>query len=662
MTKLAKYLKPFFFGLTLSIILLFVQAVCNLNLPNYMSDIVNVGIQQNGIEHAAPDAISQNGMQLMTSFMTDDEKTLTEQNYTLVSDTDIDAEGQTYGSLYPGSGGQFYVKAQTDVETAASLDSAFGTATWTMIYVMKDMAAQSGQSGTSAVITDVSDIDLSMLYKYIPMVKSLPTSEIESAHDRAAASDSMILTQSGIMLAEAFYTELGVDIGAVQTAYILRIGLMMLAIALLAGAATVLVSLLSSKIASGVAKNMRGDIFSKIESFSNSEFDKFSTASLITRCTNDITQIQQVLTMGIRMICYAPILGIGGIIMAVSKSVSMSWIIAVACSVLIGLIMVMMSIAMPKFKIMQKLVDRLNLVSRENLSGMMVIRAFNRQEFEKDRFASANDDLTNTNLFVNRIMAFMMPAMMLIMNGTTLLVVWVGAHQIAESGMQVGDMMAFMQYAMQIIMAFLMISMMFIFVPRAAVSARRIAEVLETENTITDPEHKADFDGSKKGLVAFEHVSFRYHGAEEDALSDITFTAKPGQTTAIIGPTGSGKSTVASLLMRFYDVSGGRILVDGADVREVGQKDLRSIIGYVPQKGVLLSGTIASNLKYGRKDAPDVDVETAADIAQATEFISEKAERFDSEIAQGGANVSGGAETAAFNCPRTGQKSGNFRF
>ncbi|MGE4486154.1 MAG: ABC transporter ATP-binding protein, partial [Oscillospiraceae bacterium] len=642
MTKLAKYLKPFLFGLTLSIVLLFVQAVCNLNLPNYMSDIVNVGIQQNGIEHAAPDAISQNGMQLMTSFMTDDEKALTEQNYTLVSDTDIDAEGQTYGSVYPRADGYFYVKAQTDVETADSLDSAFGTATWTMMYVMKDMAEQSGQSGTSAVMTDVSDIDLSVLYNYIPMVQSLPASEIQGAHDRAASSDSMILEQSGIMLAEAFYSELGVDIGSLQTAYILRIGLLMLAVALLAGAATVLVSLLSSRIAAGVAKNMRGDVFGKIESFTNSEFDKFSTASLITRCTNDITQIQQLLNMGIRMICYAPILGIGGIIMAVSKSVSMSWIIAVACSVLIGLIMVMMSIAMPKFKIIQKLVDKLNLVSRENLSGMMVIRAFNRQEFEKNRFTSANDDLTKTNLFVNRVMSFMMPAMMLIMNGTTLLVVWVGAHQIAESGMQVGDMMAFMQYAMQIIMAFLMISMMFIFVPRAAVSAKRIAEVLDTENSITDPEYKADFDGSKKGLVEFDHVFFRYHGAEEDALSDITFTAKPGQTTAVIGPTGSGKSTVASLLMRFYDVSGGKILVDGADVREVGQKDLRAKIGYVPQKGVLLSGTIASNLKYGRKDAPDVDVETAADIAQATEFISEKPERFDSEIAQGGANVSGG--------------------
>ncbi|NCB52772.1 MAG: ABC transporter ATP-binding protein [Clostridia bacterium] len=642
MTKLVKYLKPFIFGLILSIVLLFVQAICNLYLPDYMSDIVNVGIQQNGISHAAPDAISQNGMQLMTAFMTEDEKQLVGKSYTLAAETDLNAEGETYESIYPGAGGQLYVKARTDTATADSLDNAFGTATWTMITVMKDMAAQSGQADTSAAMTSVSDIDLSALYKYIPMLSGLPASEIESAHDRVQTSDSMILEQSGIMLAQAFYTELGVDIGAMQTAYILRIGLIMLAIALLAGVTTVLVSLFSSRIASGVARNMRSDAFNKIESFSSGEFDKFSTASLITRCTNDITQIQQVLNMGIRIICYAPIMAIGGIIMAVGKSVSMSWIIAVACAVLIGMIMVMAAIAMPKFKAMQKLVDRLNLVSRENLSGMMVIRAFNRQEYEKNRFSDANKDLTDTNLFVNRVMSFMMPAMMFIMNGTTLLVVWVGAHQIADSAMQVGDMMAFMQYAMQIIMSFLMIAMMFIFVPRAAVSGRRIAEVLDTEISVTDPERPSEFDVFKKGLVKFDHVCFRYSGAEEDALSDITFTAKPGQTTAIIGPTGSGKSTVANLLMRFYDVSGGHILVDGADVRTVMQKDLRAKIGYVPQKGVLLSGTVATNLKYGRKDATDGEVETAAEVAQAMEFISEKPERFDSEIAQGGTNVSGG--------------------
>ena len=416
----------------------------------------------------------------------------------------------------------------------------------------------------------------------------------------------------------------------------------MLAIAMLGGMATILVSLLSSKIAAGVAKNLRYDTFNKIESFSSGEFDKFSTASLITRCTNDITQIQMMLTMGIRMIVLAPIMAIGGIIMAVGKSASMSWIIAASCLTLIGVIMVVAAVAMPKFKIMQKLVDKINLVARENLSGMMVIRAFNRQKFEKDRFSEANRNLTDVTLFVNRVMVFMMPVMMLIMNGTTLLVVWVGAHQISGSTMQIGDMMAFMQYAMLIIMSFLMISMMFIFVPRAAVSANRIGEVLETENTILDPENPVAFDASRKGTVEFENVSFRYHNAEEDALSNITFTARPGQTTAIIGPTGSGKSTVANLILRFYDVSGGRIRVDGEDIRDVRQRDLRERIGYVPQKGVLLSGTVESNVKYGSEDASMRAVETAAEVAQATEFISQKPEGFSSEIAQGGTNVSGG--------------------
>jgi ATP-binding cassette subfamily B protein len=346
--------------------------------------------------------------------------------------------------------------------------------------------------------------------------------------------------------------------------------------------------------------------------------------------------------MGIRMVCYAPILAIGGIIMAVGKSASMSWIIAVACITLVGLIAVLMSIAMPKFKAIQKLVDRLNLVSRESLSGMMVIRAFGTQNHEEQRFEAANEDLPGTTLFVQRVMVFMMPAMMLIMNGVTVLIIWVGAHQISASSMQVGDMMAFMQYAMQIIMAFLMISMMFIFMPRAAVAGARIAEVLGTKNSIVDPGNPRNFDEAQKGKVEFKQVSFRYPGAEKDTLEDITFTALPGQTTAIIGPTGSGKSTVANLVLRFYDASGGQVMVDGADVREVRQKDLRGRIGYVPQKGMLLSGSIASNLRYGRQDATDEEIEHAALVAQATEFISEKPDGFESEIAQGGANVSGG--------------------
>lgn len=641
LVKLAKYLKPFLFGLILAIVLLFGQAISELNLPNYMSDIVNVGIQQNGIEHAAPDAISQNGLKLIAAFMTDSEKQLVNANYELVSGTDENANGKAYSSIYPEAGAQFYVKRDVEKSISSELDTAFGAATLTFMNVMQDYAA-SGQANTDNTANAANDMDMTMLYRAQPMIDTLPESVIASAHDQALANDASMLTQSGILFAKAFYAELGVDILGMQTAYILRVGLTMLAIALFGGLATVLVSLLSSRLAAGVARNLRKDVFKKIESFSNYEFDKFGTASLITRCTNDVTQIQQLLMMGIRMICYAPIMGIGGVIMAVNKSASMSWIIAVAVIVLVGLILVIMSIAMPKFKIIQKLVDKLNLVSRENLSGMMVIRAFVTQNHEKKRFEAANEDLTKTNLFVNRVMVFMMPVMMLIMNGATLIIIWVGSHQIANSAMQVGDMMAFMQYAMQIIMSFLMISMMFIFVPRAAVSAGRIAEVLETKNSIADPKTPKPFHQDKKGVVEFQHVHFRYHGAQEDALSDITFTAKPGQTTAIIGSTGSGKSTIASLMLRFYDVSKGQILVDGVDVREVTQKALRSKIGYVPQKGVLLSGTIASNLRYGKKDAPDKEIETAARVAQALEFIFEKPERFDSEISQGGTNVSGG--------------------
>lgn len=642
MIKLAKYLKPFIFSLVLAILLLFVQAMTNLKLPDYMSNIVNVGIQQNGVEHSAPDAISKNGLALMTAFMTDSEKSLANRNYTLVNKTDTAADGKTYAAAYPDAEPQLYVLGQTDEETQNALDNAFGAATWTMIYTFKDMAAQSGQTGSAMTSMSADDIDLAKLYQSLPMLSKLPAATIQASHEKAVSGDASILKQSGIMLNQAFLKELGVDIGSVQTHYILRIGLIMLGVALIGGVATILVSLLAAKISSGAARDLRFDAFKKVESFSNAEFDQFSTASLITRCTNDITQIQMVLNMGIRMVIYSPIMAIGGIVMALRESVSMSWIIAVACITLIGLILVLASITMPKFKVMQKLVDKLNLVSRENLTGMMVVRAFNRQDYEKKRFEKVNRDLTDTNLFVNRVMTFMMPVMTLIMNGTTMLIVWVGAHQIANSSMQIGDMMAFMQYAMQIIMSFLMISMMFIFVPRAAVSGKRISEILEVQDSIRDPEAPKSFDETKKGLLEFENVNFRYNGAEEDTLSGITFTAKPGQTTAIIGPTGSGKSTIANLMLRFSDVTGGRVLVDGTDVREVRQKDLRERIGYVPQKGVLLSGTIGSNLRYGKMDASDSEVEVAAKVAQAAEFIAEKPEGLDSEIAQGGSNVSGG--------------------
>ena len=642
MIKLAKYLKPFLFGLIMAILLLFGQAMCDLNLPNYMSDIVNTGIQKNGIEHAAPDAISQNGKELITVFMTDEEKALVEKSYSLVSvsDKNNNEKDKTYGSIYPGAVGTLYIKKDISKNQSAELDKSFGTSAWTLINVMRNMQAGNPAAGDMSV--SIGSIDITQVYTYLPMLETLPAAAVSAAREQAEKNDETLLAQGGTVLAKLFYTELGADIDAMATSYILIVGLKMLAIALLGGVATVLVSFISSKIAAGTARNLRRDVFERIEHFSNSEFDKFSTASLITRCTNDITQIQMLLMMGIRMVCYAPIMAIGGTIMAVSKSASMSWIIAVACTLLIGIILIVMSIAMPKFKAIQKFVDRLNLVSRENLSGLMVIRSFGTRAHEKQRFEAANKDLTDTNLFVTRVMVFMMPVMMLIMNGVTLIIIWVGAHRIAESAMQIGDMMAFMQYAIQIIFSFLMISMMFIFIPRAAVSAERIAEVLETPESVVDPQTPKRFDPDKKGLVEFRNVNFRYHGAEEDALSDITFTAKPGQTTAIIGPTGSGKSTIASLMLRFYDVSSGQVVIDGADVRDVTQKELRAKIGYVPQKGVLLSGTIASNIRYGRRAATDDEVESAAQVAQAMDFIAEKTDRFESEIAQGGANVSGG--------------------
>ena len=427
-----------------------------------------------------------------------------------------------------------------------------------------------------------------------------------------------------------------------DTAYIIKTGGIMLLVSLLSAACTIIVGYLAAYTAAGVSRRLRTDVFYKVENFSNAEFDQFSTASLITRTTNDITQVQMLLVMMIRMVFYAPIMGVGGVIRAVSKSASMSWIIGIAVLLMIGLIMILFSIAMPKFKRIQSLVDRLNLVVREHLDGMPVIRAFNTQKFEEKRFDKANRELTETNLFVNRSMATMMPVMMLIMNLVTVVIVWVGAKQVSGFHMEVGDMMAYMQYAMQIIMSFLMMSMMFIMIPRAAVSAGRVADVLETEASILDPGEPETFGEPFDGTLVFDHVSFRYPGAEDYVLKDISFTAKPGQTTAFIGATGSGKTTLVSLIPRFYDVTEGRILLDGKDIRAVTRHSLREKIGYVPQKNVLFSGTIHSNLAYADKNTSQENIENAAEIAQATEFISSKPEGYETAIAQGGGNVSGG--------------------
>ena len=643
MKKLAKYLKPYAGVLLVAVILLFIQATCDLRLPNYMSDIVNVGIQQNGIEHASPDAISEKGMTFLQTFMSEDERQLLKENYTLVSGTDKDDSGTLYSDLYPDLGdGNVWIRQDTDEDTLDEMDLTFGTAGWTFINTMQSLADSTGQSSSmGSEDTDVSEMDFQKLYAMQPMLDQLPDSVLQDAREKALANDPSMRLQTGAALAGSFYTELGLNLGDIQFKYISFVGLQMLLIALLGGIATILVSLISARISAGVARDLRRDVFRKVESFSNTEFDHYSTASLITRSTNDVTQIQMLLMMGIRMICYAPIMGIGGTMMALEKSTSMSWIIALTCVILIGLVAVIYSIAKPKFKSIQKLIDKLNLVARENLSGLMVIRAFGTRDFEVNRFDNVNRDLTKTHRFVNRVMTFMMPAMMLIMNCTSVVIVWVASHQIADSQMQVGDMMAFMQYAMQIIMSFLMISMMFIMVPRAAVSGDRIAEVLSTEPVIKDKESCSHLPEENAGTVEFRDVSFRYQGADEDALEHISFISKPGQITAFIGATGSGKSTLVNLVPRFYDVTDGSVLVGGVDVRDLPQKELREAIGFVPQKGVLLSGTIDSNLRYGRQDAPAEEIQEAAEVAQAMEFISEKPDGFDTEISQGGTNVSG---------------------
>lgn len=645
MIKLAKYLKPFALVLVISIALLFGQALCDLNLPNYMSEIVNVGIQQSGIENAAPEAISAKGLTFMKNFMTDDQNKTIESSYSLLSSTDTGSAHDNYVKQYPLLKSEnIYVRGSVGAATLTELNHTFGEATWTFINTMKTLAKQSGTSlstGTDGQ-TDVSKVDFSKVYALEPMLKKMPASVIDDARKEALKNSDSLLLQSGVAFCKSFYNEVGINVGNIQTGFILRTGLLMLLIALAGGVATVMVGYFAAKVSAGVARDLRSDVFKKVESFSNHEFDKYSTNSLITRTTNDVTQVQMLLMMGIRMICYAPIMAVGGTIMALRKSTSMSWIIALACIVLIAIIGVVFSIAIPKFKIVQKLIDRLNLVSRENLNGLMVIRAFGTQKFEEDRFDDANKDLTKNTLFVSRIMVFMMPAMMLIMNAVTLLIVWVGANQIATSAMQVGDMMAFMQYAMQIIMSFLMISIMFIMIPRAAVSGARISEVLSVEPSIKDPENEKEFSKDKTGYVEFKDVCFRYNGASDDVLEHITFTAKPGQTTAFIGSTGSGKSTLINLIPRFYDVTSGEVLVNGVNVQEVKQHELRKQIGYVPQKGILISGTIDSNLRYGDRDATDEEIKTAATVAQAMEFIDEKTEGFQSEIAQGGSNVSGG--------------------
>ena len=631
MIKLKRYLKPFIWALMLAIVLLFAQALCELNLPNYMSRIVNVGIQQSGVEHATPDQISVDGYSLMNALMDKNGQALLAANY---SKGDKTVNGKDVYNL----------KNNISDATLTKLDKQFGLATWTMINVLSDMNGASGSgSGSGSMNTaGIGKAELAKIYQLIPVLEHLPASVLDVARGKAAKLDDSFLTQSGVTMTTAFYTELGMDMGKVQTNYIIRVGLWMLLIALASGVAVIIVTLLSARIAAGVARNLRNDIFTKVESFSHVEFDKFSSASLITRTTNDVLQIQTFLAIGIRMLIYSPVLAIGGIFMALQKSVSMGWVIVVACLAVSGVIAVIFVIAVPKFKMLQKLIDRINLITREGLNGLLVIRAFRTEDHEKARFEVANKNLADTYLFVNRVMSFMMPIMMLIMNGISVLIIWVGAHQVANSTMQVGDMMAFMQYAMMIIFSFLMISMMFVFLPRAAVAAERIAEVLETEPAIVDPKNPEHIEAGRRGLVEFRNVSFSYEEAEEPAIEHISFVASPGKTTAFIGATGSGKSTLLNLIPRFYDATVGEVLVDGVNVKNMSMKELRSHIGYIPQQSVLMGGTIDSNIRYGNPDLDDQEMLQLSEIAQAMEFIRSSENGFNAEISQGGSNISGG--------------------
>ena len=634
MGKLFKFLKPYAAAVAAIICILVVQAYCDLSLPTYTSDIVNIGIQQGGIDEALPDTISKKDLNHLLLLVPSDRQKIVKNAYT--------ESVEKYD--YNGTVMELKASVKEDKKKVDRLSEILGKP------MLMAAGFDSGSEMTQKIeeqmrtqMSGIPNVDKMDIYDMLEFMGAEGRNALIGQMDQQMDSmqDSMIAQAAAGYIKDA-YTHIGIDTDQIETTYILHTGAKMLALAFLGMAASILVGLLASRVGAGVGRRLRENVFRKVVGFSNAEFDKFSTASLITRSTNDIQQIQLLLVMILRMVLYAPIMAIGGIWKVFHTNVDMSWIIGLAVAVIIVIVGFLFLVVMPKFKLIQNQVDKLNLVSREILTGLSVIRAFGTQKYEEERFDDANKALTKTNLFVNRAMTFMMPLMMFVMNSIAVLIVWVGGHSINDGAMQVGDMMAFIQYTMQIIMAFLMICMISVMLPRAAVSAGRVDEVLTSETMIHDPGNPSHIPEEGKGKIVFDHVSFRYPGAEEDVLHDISFTAEPGKTTAFIGSTGCGKSTLVNLIPRFYDVTDGKITIDGKDIRNVSQHELREKLGYVPQKAVLFSGDIASNILYGNPDGSEAEMTEAATIAQATEFIEQKKKKYKSTISQGGSNVSGG--------------------
>ena len=656
MKNLFKYAASYWKAMIAIVLILVVQAYCDLSLPAYTSDIVNVGIQQGGMKDEVPRQIATEEMEKLLLFVSEDDQQTVMDAYT-EDNTSYKKEAYVLkDSVAEEENTMENLKdiLQIPMMMTSGIESGSDTTKQMEDKLKEQMSqgmAQSMPQGADQTMPEgmpqgesqaVSLDDMSMF----DLLKMLPAEQratiVEKIEEQMSEMPDTILDQAAVSFCRSAYKDLGMDMDQTQIHYLLKTGGQMAALALLGMVASIMVAFLASRVGASAGRDLRSGVFHKVVGFSNNEFNHFSTASLITRSTNDIQQIQMLIVMLLRMVLYAPILAIGGVLQVMKTNVSMSWIIGLAVIIIAFVVLLLFLVVMPKFKVLQNLVDKLNLVTREILTGLPVIRAFSTEKHEEERFDDANRTLTKTNLFVNRAMTFMMPVMMLVMNGVSVLIVWTGAHGISDGQMQVGDMMAFIQYTMQIIMGFLMLCMISIMLPRAAVAADRVEEVLKSETMIHDPKQEKHFPEDGKGVLTFDHVSFRYPGADEDVLEDITFTAKPGETTAIIGSTGSGKSTLVNLIPRFYDVTSGDITLDGVDIREVKQQELREKLGYVPQKGVLFSGDIASNIMFGNSHGSDDEMIEAAEIAQATEFIDTKPEKYKSPISQGGSNVSGG--------------------